>query len=226
MHKLCMLFFVASCSGGDKPTGQSTADAAIDAPLALALDCTSYCMAVQKSCTGANAQYADTAHCMATCASFSVGTSADTTGNTLGCRLHAAAAAAQKNAVVTNCPAAGPAGDSLTATTPGLCSGGDPCVTFCALEVQACGALKAPLSGDPTDDNGNPLFQYQNVADCMRFCPSFDKTHVYSITSMGDSLACRLLQATNAAVSLEDATMSCQATAANPHDACSGPATP
>jgi hypothetical protein len=59
------------------------------------------------------------AHCTATCASFTVGTSqvTDTSGNTLGCRIYYARAPSMMEAA-THCAHAGPGGDLITATPP------------------------------------------------------------------------------------------------------------
>jgi hypothetical protein len=114
----------------------------------------------------------------------------------------------------------------LSAAAPAFCSGGDSCTSFCTLELQACGSLQAPLPGNPKDPDGNPLYQYENLATCMIACAGFDKTHVYSTAAVGDSLACRMIQATRAAVSVPNGAMFCAATAESPLDACAGTATP
>lgn len=191
MRTFLLAIAVTGCGGG-----KTTIDAA-------PLDCSTYCTEIQANCTAANAQYLDTAHCMATCASFTVGasTTTDTAGDTLGCRIYHAGAPSVM-AAATNCPHAGPAGDLITASPPAFCSGGDVCTSFCALEIQACGSLDVPLPGNPTDATNNPLWQYRNMGDCMQSCANYDKTHAYSTSAMGNSLACRLLQATSAAISV------------------------
>lgn len=219
MRSLLVMISLVGCGGGGNP--------AIDAA-PVALDCPTYCAEVQANCTGANAQYPDMAHCMATCASFTVGTSTvtDTSGNTLGCRIHYAGAPSM-TAPATDCVHAGPAGDLITATPPAFCSGGDVCASFCILEIKACGTLDAPLPGNPRQPDGNPIFQYRNMDDCMASCAAFDKTHEYGTTAVGDSLACRLFYATSAAISVTpDAIMYCPYTAPAPTGACAGTATP
>src|SRR5258708_33128301 len=81
-------FPAAACSSSSKTTGGG-ADAAGGGP-----DCTTYCntiMANCKSTTGAsgipvgNQQYTDTQNCLNSCKAIPPGTSADTSGNTLGC---------------------------------------------------------------------------------------------------------------------------------------------
>lgn len=220
------LFMVALVACGD---GKSTVDAAIQIDaMPVALDCTAYCTEIQANCTGANAQYPDMAHCIATCASFAVGTSkvTDTSGNTLGCRIYHGGDPS-KMAAATHCVHAGPGGDLITAASPAFCSGGDVCASFCALEIEACGSLDAPLPGNPRDATNNPLFQYQNLADCMASCAGFDKTHAYGTTAAGNSLACRLYHATSAAIAVTpNGAMDCSATAAFPTGPCAGVAAP
>jgi hypothetical protein len=223
MRTLLLLIFLAGCSDGKKPAVDAAPDVAD-----VALDCPSYCTEIQANCTGANAQYPDMPHCLASCASFTVGTSkvTDTSGNTLGCRIYHAGAPSMMTPA-THCVHAGPGGDQITTTSPAGCSGGDICTSFCTLEIKACGSLNAPLPGNPKDASNNPLFQYRDMADCMSSCPGFDKTHPYSTTAAGNSFACRLFHATSAAVSVTpDGTMNCSATAAFPTGLCSGPATP
>ncbi len=217
MGRLLILVFLVGC-GDDAP--------AIDGP-PVPPDCTTYCREIQASCTATNAQYPDEAHCMAACASFTVGTStvADTTGDTLGCRIYHAVASRAEPAI--HCVHAGPAGDLLTAAPPAFCSGGDFCASFCTLQIRACGSLDAPLSGDPRDASGNPLFQYRNMENCMSRCAAFDRTHVYSITSAGDSHACRLRHATTAAIAVSPyGEMECPNTAHIPTGPCVGTPTP
>jgi hypothetical protein len=176
-----------------------------DGTAAVTQDCPTYCSEIQANCTGANAQYpAETtnAHCLAACASFPMGTAADKTGNTLGCRIYHAGAPAIMDAA-THCVHAGPGGDKTSVAAPGTC--GDACTSFCTLEIKACG-----VTGD-AGGNG----QYADMNACMTACGGFEKTHLYAITASGDSLACRLYHATNAAIS-GNATAHCPHTAAAP----------
>jgi hypothetical protein len=216
------LVALPQCGSDDRPAG----DAMVDAPVSL--DCTTYCDAIQANCTGVNAQYPDSAHCRAACSSFVAtgSTVDDVSGNTLGCRIFYAGNPA-KMAPSTNCALAGPAGDRITASVPAFCSGGDVCMSFCVLEVQACGSVDVPLPGDPHDASRNSIYQYRNVPNCMRQCASLDKAHDYAIASTGDSLSCRLLQATSAAIAVDpNAIASCASTAAAPTGMCAGAAAP
>jgi hypothetical protein len=224
MRTFVIMIALTGCGDNLKPAIDAAVQ--IDA-VAIALDCPSYCTEIQANCTGANAQYPDMAHCTATCASFTVGTSkiTDTSGNTLGCRIYHGGAPSMTMAT-THCVHAGPAGDQISAT-PAFCSGGDICASFCTLEIKACGSLNAPLPGNPRDANNNVLFQYQDMADCMISCAAFDKAHAYSTAAMGNSLACRLYHATNAAIAVTpNGVTHCSHTAALPTGPCAGAATP
>lgn len=224
MHRWLVAALLIGC-GDDAPLA---IDAAVDTAVPVALDCSSYCAEIQANCTGTNAQYPDLAHCMATCGSFAVGTSTvnDTSGNSLGCRIYHAGAPAKMNAA-THCVHAGPGGDAITASAPSVCSGGDICTSFCALEIKACGSLDEPLPGDPRDSTNNHLFQYQNMAECLSLCADFDKKHDYSIAAAGDSLACRFYHATNAAIAvMPNAMTHCAHTAPAPTGPCAGAASP
>lgn len=222
MRRLLVMVVVVifGCRGGD-----DSVDAGMDMSV-VALDCPSYCNEIRSSCTGSNAQYPDDAHCMATCASFEVGASTvtDSSGNTLGCRIYHASTLA-RSMPGDHCAAAGPAGGSVTMSTPGACSGDDVCESFCTLQIKACGSLEAPLFGDPRDETGNPLFQYRDMESCMTACAAFDKTHAYSTASRGDSLACRLLHATSAAM-MTTARAECRYTGPSAEGPCAGRAVP
>jgi hypothetical protein len=221
-----ILAILVGCGDDHHAVIDAGKDAAPDAEVRL--DCPTYCAEIQANCTGANAQYADMTTCMAACTSFQAGASkvTDTSGNTLGCRIYHAGAPAKSMPAV-HCPHAGPGGDQIPAATPAVCSGGDICESFCALEIKACGSLDAPLPGSPTDATGNPLFQYQNMDNCKTLCAGFDKTHPYSLASAGDSLACRLLHATSAAIAVTpNAKTECRLTGLAARAPCSGTPTP
>lgn len=203
-------------------------DASIDAPT-LALDCPTYCAEMRANCTGTNAQYPDVTDvpdaCATTCATFTVGTSttADLSGNTLGCRIHYAgttSVTADKK-----CVYAGPVGDFITASDPNSCSRGDVCASFCALEIKACGTLIAPLPGDPKDSTSrNPVYQYGSIDDCLSSCSRFDKTQAYRPGATGDTLACRISEAINASLSIDPgATTHCMPTGSQPTAPCANP---
>lgn len=193
----------------------------------LPLDCPTYCEQIEKNCIDGNDQYPDEAHCMAVCASFTVGSSTvtDPAGNTLGCRIYHTNAPSRMDPAA-HCAHAGPAGEKLMASPAPVCSDGNVCASFCTLQFRTCGWLDEPLPGDPKDPIGNSLFQYRNMADCMTICAGFDKTHPYSTTSAGDSLACRLNHTVRAALSSTSAMMECRHTGLIGTGPCEGTPTP
>ena len=162
---------LAACGGDD---GGATVDGPPggnpDSPPAQ-LSCASYCGAIQANCTGTNAQFGTAAACMATCATWTVGTTADQMGNTLGCRTYHAGAAAGSPAV--HCTHAGPGGD-------GFC--GSNCEGFCTLVQGVC-------------TGANEV--YADAPECMTACAGFATSPPYSAEVQGgDSFACRLYHAT------------------------------
>ena len=107
------------------------------------LSCTAYCAAVMSACTGAYAQYGSTDACMNACPHLPLGTAADTSGNTVGCRAyHSALAATTPNP---HCWHAGPYGY-------GAC--GDECEGFCTLATTWCTAAGGFDGGPPYASDG------------------------------------------------------------------------
>lgn len=101
---------LAACGNGgadDTDTGAGTTDTDPGTtPAACDLSCTDYCTTFLANCaTDPSNTYTDQADCEAVCAGFECGTSADVTGDTLGCRIYHAGAAASDPAV--HCPHAG-----------------------------------------------------------------------------------------------------------------------
>lgn len=216
---------IAGC--GDDGHSSSMMDAAmpvdaIDATV-IAVDCPTYCDHMQSNCTGDNQQYADRDHCLAACKTFNAsGQVVDTTGNTLGCRLHFAIEA--RTSAVDSCVSASVTGGPVM--SPGPCSGGDVCKAFCALDIMACGSTDMPLPGNPRDSTNNPLYQY-TPSGCVTVCHKYDLTHAYSLTAKGDSLACRIYEAIDAAVAVTpNAVNACPETGDTPAARCAGAASP
>jgi hypothetical protein len=147
--------------------------------------CAAYCTAITASCTGANRQYgtsdgAQMDACMTACGAFGwmTGTAGDTSGNTLGCRLYHATAAAGSDANhMTHCPHAGPLGG-------GVCGTSD-CVDFCAADAQVCSGTYATMDA------------------CVAACATWsDASSVQSpTTTSGNTLSCRTYHLTAAAAS-------------------------
>lgn len=200
-RNLLLLLALTACGGNDNktPDGPPPDDAATDAAIdssAATPDLVKYCTDVIAHCTGANAQYPTNANamdqCLGTATSFMVGKTSDISGNTLGCRAYYAGALAMTDPV-THCIHSGPAGDQVD--QPGTC--GDACTSFCTLEIKVCGSTDAQLA--------NITPQYQNLSACMSACNNFNKTNKYvlnttQVAPSGNSLACRLYHATNAAL--------------------------
>jgi hypothetical protein len=165
---------LAACDGEVPFYAQQQADAAPmqqpDAATTASLDCDTYCTRVMTNCGGVNAQYGSMDTCKASCARFPIGTLADTSGNTLGCRMYHAMNAGTAPDV--HCLHAGPAGG-------GHC--GMPCDGFCALVVPTCAT------------------EYPTSADCFTACANFAATPTYAFSvSTGNNLSCRIHHATNA----------------------------
>lgn len=163
-------FVAAGC--GDDTTAPMGGDMSVAHDLASgggAPTCAAYCSKIQMNCTagsgdaGSNAQYMDAATCNTYCtmaAAWPAGTAADTSGNTIGCRLYHATAAAA-NATV-HCPHAGPTGG-------GVC--GSYCDNYCQLMAKNCTGANAvydaatcmtkcmtiPTNGQPNDTSGNTI---------------------------------------------------------------------
>ena len=102
-----------TCGGGDTP------------------NCPDYCATITEKCTGASAQYGSEQACLDFCndgaLAWDTGTSADTEGNTLGCRIYHAGAANNDD----HCDHAGPTGG-------GAC--GTYCEVYCAAMDEHCEA--------------------------------------------------------------------------------------
>jgi hypothetical protein len=132
--------------------------------------CEDYCTTVTKNCADANAVYVSKDVCLAACKELPVGTTADTTGNTLGCRSYHAGAAAS-NATL-HCPHAGPGG-------AGYC--GTNCEGYCNLAQAVCST-------------------YQTQQDCLDICKTFKDMEPFSAQDVsGNTLQCRLYHASVAA---------------------------
>lgn len=146
-----------------------------DAGAPDALSCAAYCDAVALACKDQNLQYASTAACLGLCATWPVGTSADLTGDTLGCRINQTKVAANTGELA-DCAAAGPGGN-------GTC--GTNCESFCASLAIVC----------PTDYDGSAS---SCLGDCLRLATCGDY-HVDTAHDPDDqSVQCRLFHLTSA----------------------------
>jgi hypothetical protein len=133
---------LAAAGCGDDTTSGAGGDMSIPRDLAgtVAPTCAAYCAKIQMNCTSApdagdNVQYASTQACSDYCmtaAAWPAGATGDQSGNTIGCRLyHAGAAAADP---VLHCPHAGPTGG-------GVC--GSLCDNYCQLMAKNCTGANA-----------------------------------------------------------------------------------
>jgi len=152
-----------SSSKASSGTGTGTATST---GTGMAQSCQTYCATIMANCTDANQQYTDMSTCVASCSHFPAGTAADTMGDTLGCRIYHAGAAAGAGAD-THCEHAGPLGG-------GQC-GTNECMGFCDIAVAAC----------PTE--------WPSLDDCNTQCATIADTVPYNtMVTGGDSLACRM----------------------------------
>lgn len=137
----------AVADANDAATTDATdaTDATDGAPAAPT--CAAYCDAVMAACTGSkNGQYIDAARCLSMCAKMTPGAASDTSGDTVGCRLHHAKLAAAGGTEL-HCPHAGATGGSVCGATR--------CDAFCKLAAAQC------TSGAP----------FTSEADCKSKCP-------------------------------------------------------
>jgi len=172
---LLLLLALVACGDSNNKT---VADAPIDTAAAVP-DCMTYCTNIQANCTGAMAQYPSMAQCMGTCGAFAVGTIADTTGDTLGCRLYHSGMPSQMTPA-THCYHAGPGGTSADGTTSQC---GADCDGFCDIVQKTCVGMGA----------------YATTDACKVACNAFASTPPYKSASTGNTRQCRLYHATNAA---------------------------
>jgi hypothetical protein len=154
-----------SAAGGDGGSQGEASSASDSSTPADPQACTDYCDLVNKNCTGTLAQYEDL-DCESVCkesSAWSAGAPGATSGNTLGCRVTYAQAAASDQAA--NCAAAGKGGG-------GKC--GTLCESFCRLSAKNC-------------VGGNRI--YTDDAACMSTCGTWDteKTNceIYHLNAAG-----------------------------------------
>jgi hypothetical protein len=148
------------------------------------VSCAEYCDAVQKNCTPADPAagtpatqvYISTAACLAVCKTLPLGTRDDTSGNTVGCRLHYATSASTVGEKEANCSAAGPGGNSVCGTN---------CDGFCAIVQATCSGIYAS----------------ERACNSKLSCGVLPDRQTYNDTmTSGDSVQCRLYHASAATV--------------------------
>ena len=131
------------------------------------LSCDAYCAAITENCTADNAQFESVENCVASCKTYPVGTAADQSGNTLGCRSYHADAA--KSAPAMHCTHAGPGGD-------GVC--GANCDGFCQIAMAYC-------------TGANEV--YKDDAECQADCKAHGTDVKFDVSKdSGNQVACLL----------------------------------
>jgi len=141
--------------------------------------CETYCDHMEANCNITNGGYNDRAHCESICEAFPAGLDADTSGNTLGCRVYHANAAAGDPDL--HCPHASASGGG------GSPSCGTMCEAYCNISALACGT------------SGANSF-YTSYDFCAKACAQFSTTGTVA-TQAGTSLHCRIYHASVAILS-------------------------
>jgi len=153
-----------SSTGGPSGTGGGSA---------TDLNCANYCATVNAACgTASQMQYKSSTSCLNSCPSFALGSLADTSSNSLGCRFSHALAA--QESPDQNCAAAGPSGG-------GTC--GSACDAYCSLMAHICPTV------------------YEDAVTCSAACHAMLGSDVstYHTPAAGDTLQCRIYHSTFAA---------------------------
>jgi hypothetical protein len=145
-----------------------------------ALTCDLYCDTIATGCTGSKLQYVSRDACIAVCNNLPVGTTADQTGDTLGCRLNLATKIATTGEG--DCAAAGPGGGDVC---------GPDCDSFCEVALKVC----------PSDFAG-PIACHAACAQLPNDCGPY--AVVPNVTPDTYSVQCRLYHLT--AATLDPAT--------------------
>jgi hypothetical protein len=140
------------------------------------------------NCVGANAVYKTKSACLAMCAAFPLGTSADTSGDTVGCRIyHGGGPSFMAPAV--HCQHAGPFGYGICA--PLTVAGGTNvgCQAFCEIQAKICSTNYARIDAC--------------LADCQTYPFSNTPASSNPITAVGptsgNTFECRAYHLTAAA---------------------------
>jgi hypothetical protein len=143
---------VVACNGLLGIQSATLGDIDSGAPVEAGVTCAYYCQTITDNCTGTdNSEYQGSLDlCLQMCADLpsDTGFLTDTSGNTLGCRVHYAQLAASDP--TTNCRLAGPLGGGQCGMLP------DACNNFCSLDVPYCASVPRP--------------SYVSVAACNSAC--------------------------------------------------------
>lgn len=167
MVAAALLSAMPAC-GDDQPSkpAAGSGGAGGEAP---GVECSDYCDRMKTNCGGDFVQYASDDVCLSACAQLPGGALTDETGNTAGCRLyHANAAAGSDGKRAAHCPPGGPGG-------AGSC--GADCEGYCSLMLRAC-------------------TEFDTMEACLTACAGYaDKPPFSAHVTTGDNLQCRLYHA-------------------------------
>lgn len=157
--------------------------------------CNEYCQLVGDRCQGENKVYDYPEQCMAVCQHMDPGgprLGASDNKNTVTCRIEKLQQTEFDAKPDENCPKVGPGGD-------GYC--GDDCDSFCALRQQVCTGVEGQTYEDDLLD----------LAKCKSNCQAVPKLATFDAgrDQKGDSLQCRLVHVSEAAVSSAKAVTHC-----------------
>lgn len=153
-------------------------------------DCNDYCDAVEQKCTNAYKVYDRRDACMAVCARMDPGNALGGSGrNTLSCRMERLRTETEEAIV---CPEVGPGGN-------GTC--GDDCEALCTLRQDVCSGIEGQQNQGDIQDERTCLEQCRLLHDDSTFDASRDLA--------GDTLQCRLVHISEAAISQELASSHC-----------------
>lgn len=145
------------------------------------LSCDAYCDEALAQCGssgGPNSFYADREECMAYCpdAAMATGAPADTSGNSLGCRINHLIQIKNGASAATLCPAASPSGGDVC---------GSWCTVYCDLVMSTCPGLYADdeacaIACQAFDTSGQPGALTGNTVQCRLY-------HAFIATIGGDA---------------------------------------
>jgi hypothetical protein len=171
--------------------------------------CSEYCRLVGERCQGEYKVYDYPEQCMAVCQHMDPGglnLGASDNANTVTCRIEKLQETEFDARPEQNCPKVGPGGD-------GYC--GDDCDSFCSLRQQVCSGVAGQTYEDDLLD----------LAKCKSNCQAVPKLSTFDAgrDQKGDSLQCRLVHVSEAAVSSAKAAVHCLHTQTVPKAASSFP---
>ncbi len=155
--------------------------------------CDDYCKVNLIACSGQDAQYETPAQCSAVCKTFTVGQFADTTQNSLGCRLYHS-----YNALCSpdlHCPHSGPGGEGQCGTLPT-----DKCASYCQLAKAVCATGYATTF---TGGDTQCVSECQGLPDGNAMPETGDTRFTTTYAQTPGTVACRFLALSREAASMD-----------------------